>query len=132
MALSRALMMRREWNRLVAEVSPQYTAGTIDRSAHTFLMWNWLCLWLGCLEVVAEGFEKGYEHDPKLIDVAIAERLASPFRRKLKGFRNKIFHPEPYNHRRVLEVLEELHEFVPWAERLTNDFDEFFHRYLTS
>lgn len=132
MALSRAMMMRREWNRIVEEISPAYSAGAIDRNTYTFTLWNWMCLWLGCLEVVVEGFETGYQHDHGLLDQRLSELLASPFRPMLKGFRNKIFHPEPFNHSRVIEVLQQLHDFVPWAEQLTEEFESFFRRYLAS
>lgn len=132
MALSRAMMMRREWNRVVSEVSPRYAAGAIDRDVYTFTLWNWMCLWLGCLEVVVEGFEQGYQHDPDLLDQTVSGLLASPFRPMLKGFRNKIFHPEPFNHSKVLEVLEQLHDFVPWAESLTDELEAFFRRYLAA
>jgi len=131
LAFARVQMTRAEWERHVEEIRDDYIAGSVDRSAHTLVLWNWLSLWLGCLAVVAEGFEKGYEHDPKLLDTTLSSLLASPKREQLKGYRNKIFHPEPYTHQYVIGVMREIHEFVPWAEELTDELDRFFRDYLS-
>jgi hypothetical protein len=130
MAFSRVRMMRREWSRIVDAAMPHYTSESADRDVYTFTVYNWMCLWLACLEVVVEGFEHACEHDRGLCDMELAGQLASPFRQKLKGFRNKIFHPEPFNHPNVITVLERAPEFVLWAETITNAFERVLGQYL--
>jgi hypothetical protein len=134
-ALSRAMMLRREWSRAVMDFPATDADNKVGQAApfaEVFVWWNWACLWLGCLEVVVEGFEEGYKHDARLIDQRISDQLSSPFRQMLKRLRNKTFHPEPFNDAKVLEVLRWHREFIPWAERLTDELDEFFQRYLRS
>lgn len=132
LALGRAQLTREQWNSEVDKVKLDYIAGSIERAAHTFLIWNWLSLWLGCLAVVAEGFETGYEHDHRLLDAVITELLHSPHQKELKRYRNKIFHPEPYDHDHVIRVLKALDTFIPWAENLHDEFVRFFQGYLSN
>lgn len=132
LAFARVQMTREQWDQLVEQIKPAYTAGLIDRSAYTMKLWNWMSLWFGCLAVVAEGFEQGREDDPRLNDERLEELLASPNRTRLKGYRNKIFHPERYNHSHIIRVVREAHEFVPWAETLSDEFARFFLDYLKS
>lgn len=132
LAFARVQMTRQQWDQLVERIKPEYIAGSIDRTVYTMKLWNWMSLWFGCLAVVAEGFESGLEHDRRLTDETLAGLLASPRRAELRKYRNKIFHPERYDHSHITEVVREAHEFVPWAETLTDEFARFFLEYLKS
>jgi hypothetical protein len=123
-------MLRKQWSETVESIDIKTADDEAERTMLTFTLYNWMALWLGCLEVVAEGFEHGYEYDPRLLDTRLSELLASKHRAKLKGFRNKIFHPEPFNHASILAVIGELRSFEPWAEELTDEFERFFRQYL--
>jgi hypothetical protein len=131
----RAALMRRECDREIAaldsnsELEPHLAAAGLPAR---FRLWTFLNLWLACLAVVAEGWDNSYKHGFPMTDPEIEGLLASEYRTHLRRFRNKIFHPEPYDHHDVRVVLNNHASVRAWAEELTEEFGRFFHDYLRS
>ena len=93
-----------------------------------FKAWTFLYLWLACLWVVVEGYRDSYQHGPPVLsDTRVDQLLQNSFADKLKRFRNKVFHPEPFDHEAVRAVLKEHEKVRAWAGELTHELARCLH-----
>lgn len=102
-----------------------------DTPQDTLVLWGYLSLWLASLYVVLEGWEKQSLSDPALLDSEVIELSQSPNADRLRHLRNKVFHPELWNHEQVKVFLADRHEAVAWAERLSSEFRRLFETMLS-
>jgi hypothetical protein len=129
--LGRARLLRDECERELNELKEQGTSGDASPRSELFRLWTFLSLWLACLNVVVEGWEKSYRHGYPLVDHEIDELVTLEHRRTLRQFRNKIFHPEPYDHEHARAVWRDYAAVRAWADQLTDAFIRYFNNYLT-
>ena len=95
-------------------------------------MWTFLSLWLAYLWVVVEGYQGAYGSGYPLADPELDRLLVSPYTDQLRLFRNKIFHPNPYDHQAVRDILNDHAAVRAWAEEVSDAFDRFFRTYMDS
>jgi hypothetical protein len=133
----RARVMRVEWEKEDRKLRRKINCLPKDAALSIGDLGRWLTffsLWLACLQVVVEGYEESMK-DPRslLYDARIQELLEDSNRaRELKRYRNKVFHPEPYDHSHLSAVQRKYHEFASWAADLTDQFDRVFTEKLGS
>jgi hypothetical protein len=81
----------------------------------------YMCLWLGCLYSVIEGWSNLNIDEPR-----IKQLLEKGYKKKLYDFRNTVFHPVEYDDVRFHALAKEGQKSVDWARELTNAFKSFF------
>jgi hypothetical protein len=86
-----------------------------------FRLWTFLCLWLAYLYVLVEGYRNAYKHGFPLADPKVDSLLRSEYTEKLRRFRNKVFHPEAFNHEAIVVVLEDHAGVREWAGKVTDE-----------
>lgn len=125
--LSRAMVLRGEWKkedrrvRRRAAKLPQEAGLTIANLARWLTFYS---LWLACVQVVVEGYDRSHRYPNALLsDEAIDQLLTSSKRSKLRRFRNTILHPELYDHPDTNAVMQEYLAFAKWASDLTDQFE---------
>jgi hypothetical protein len=87
----------------------------------------YLCLWLGCLYSVIEGWS-----NLKIDELRIKELLEKGYTKKLFGFRNAVFHPVDYDDVRFHALAAEGQKSLDWASEITSEFKVFFESILVS
>jgi hypothetical protein len=85
----------------------------------------YLCLWLGCLYSVIEGWSNLNINEPR-----IRKLLNKGYKKKLLGFRNAVFHPVDYDDRRLQALATEGQKSIDWAREITYEFKSFFESIL--
>jgi len=85
----------------------------------------YMCLWLGCLYSVVEGWSNLNIDEPR-----IKKLLETGYKKKLFGFRNAVFHPVNYDDVRLRALAAEGQKSVNWARELTHEFKVFFESIL--
>lgn len=85
----------------------------------------YMCLWLGCLYSVVEGWS-----NLKIDEPSIKKLLEKGYKKKLYGFRNAVFHPVNYDDVRFQALAMEGQKSVDWARELTHEFMVFFESIL--
>ncbi len=81
----------------------------------------YMCLWLGCLYSVVEGWSNLNIDEPR-----IKKLMEKGYKKKLYGFRNAVFHPVDYDDVRLQALAAEGQKSVDWARELTYEFKVFF------
>ena len=81
----------------------------------------YLCLWLGCLYSVIEGWP-----NLKLDNPRIKQLLQKGYKKKLFDFRNAVFHPVDYDDVRISDLAAEGQKSIDWAREVTNEFGNSF------
>jgi hypothetical protein len=88
---------------------------------------RWLtfyCLWLACLQVVVEGYDRSHQSPETLLSDPVIDRVLTAERRAvLRRFRNTILHPEFYDHPDAAAVLRKYRDVARWAVQLTKEFE---------
>jgi hypothetical protein len=86
-------------------------------------MWALFSLWLACLYVVIEGWERSHRYGSEelLTDASVNQLLTSEHRDRLELYRNTVFHPELHDHSDANEIAIHYGEIRPWAESLTQE-----------
>jgi hypothetical protein len=124
----RARVMRTEWEKEDRKLRRKISRLPEDATLSIGDLGRWLAffsLWLACLQVVVEGYEESIK-DPNslLYDARIQGLLDDSNRaRQLKRYRNKVFHPEPYDHSHLSAVQRKYHDFASWSTELTDQFE---------
>lgn len=85
----------------------------------------YLCLWLGCLYSVIEGWS-----NLKIDELRIKQLLENGYKKKLFGFRNAVFHPVDYDDVRFHALAAEGQKSLNWAREITREFKIFFESVL--
>ena len=85
----------------------------------------YMCLWLGCLYSVVEGWSNLNINEP-----GIKKLLEKGYKKKLSDFRNAVFHPVKYDDVRLRSLAAEGQKSVDWARELTHEFKVFFESIL--
>jgi hypothetical protein len=85
----------------------------------------YMCLWLGCLYCVVEGWSNLNIDEPRIMKL-----LEKGYKKKLFGFRNAVFHPIDYDDVRLQSLAAEGQKSVDWARELTYEFRIFFESLL--
>jgi hypothetical protein len=80
----------------------------------------YLCLWLGCLYSVIEGWSNLDIDEPRL-----KRLLDKGYKKKLYGFRNATFHPTDYDDSRMHALAAEGQKSIDWAREITYEFKSF-------
>jgi hypothetical protein len=86
----------------------------------------YVCLWLGVLYIVVEGWPKLKINQPQITDL-----LRSPLKDALHKFRNAVFHPEDYDDARIQALIDKGQESIDWARKVTRAYKLFFESILT-
>lgn len=129
---ARARLLREECDIAVAQYLESQPPTPPRLSPSAFRLWTFLSLWLAYLWVVIEGYRDAYKTGHPLADPEVDRLLASPFSDQLRVFRNKIFHPNTYDHQAVKTILEDHAAVRAWAEELSDAFDRYLRSYMTS
>jgi hypothetical protein len=127
----RARVLRREWEKEDRKLRRKTSQLPNDATLGIGDLGRWLTfysLWLACLQVVVEGYEESVQDPASLLyDARIQELLSDDDRAtQLKRYRNKIFHPQPYDHPHISAVQRQYKEFGAWAAELIDEFDRVF------
>ena len=85
----------------------------------------YLCLWLGCLYSVIEGWSRLNVDEPR-----INKLLEKGYKKKLYGFRNAVFHPVDYDDVRLHALAAAGQKSLDWAREITHEFKAFFESLL--
>jgi len=130
-AWSRARVLRAEWekeDRKIRRDTKRKGAGEALALSELTRWLTFYSLWLACLYVVVEGYRESVRDSASLLySPRIEELLADEEREKtLRSYRNKILHPEPYDHPAISKVQREYRKFAVWAAMLTDEFDRLF------
>ena len=72
LAFHRALLLRRQFDRFCADM-PDPEPNRALPPDQLFGFYAWYSLWLAALYAVVEGFEKGPNHDPLLLDERVQQ-----------------------------------------------------------
>jgi hypothetical protein len=86
----------------------------------------YICLWLGVLYIVVEGWPALKINQPQITDL-----LRSPLKDDLRNFRNVVFHPEDYDDARMQALIDKGQESIDWARKVTLAYKLFFESILT-
>lgn len=84
-----------------------------------------LCLWLGCLYSVIEGWSRLNVNEPR-----INKLLEKGYKKKLHDFRNAVFHPVDYDDDRIKALVATGQPSIEWARNVTKEFKKFFESIL--
>jgi hypothetical protein len=80
---------------------------------------TFLELWFASLQVLVEGYDRSHKHPDSALSNPDVDKLLTPSRRKkLRRFRNTVFHVEFRGHPHTVAVLKEYKEFTEWADTL--------------
>jgi hypothetical protein len=128
---ARAALLRDECDQAMKQYLAEQPESAEPRlTPSSFRLWTFLSLWLSYLWVVIEGYRESYKHGYPLVDTEIDLLLQSKFTERLRRFRNKTFHPNPYDHAAVGEIFDEHVAVREWAEQLTSALTRFFRGYI--
>ena len=130
-AWSRARVLRVEWEKEDRRIRRRAKRKVPAEALALSDLTRWLTfysLWLACLYVVVEGYRDSVRDSASLLySPRIEELLMDEEREKtLRSYRNKILHPEPYDHPAISKVQREYGRFAAWAAMLTDEFDRLF------
>jgi len=120
---ARAKLLREEFERAIDPFLAEqgHTSNPI-LSGPAFRLWTFLSLWWAYLYVVIEGYRESYTLGHPLSDPEIDPLLQSEYTEKLRLSRNKIFHPNFYDHRAIGALFQDHRPVLSWAEELTDSF----------
>jgi len=88
-------------------------------------MMTFFNLYLACMHTLIEAWDKSYLYDHKVYSL-----LKKGYGPKLEGFRNAVFHAEPWDDIRVVRVYDKHRDVRAWADQLIDAIGHFFRREL--
>jgi len=127
----RTQLLREECDQAaVAYSAEQEQEGASLFSPIGFRLWTFLSLWLAYLYVLVEGYRDAYKHGYPMSDPEIDQLLQSDYTEMLRRFRNKVFHPEAFNHDAIKAVFDEHENVRHWAGQLTDGLKAYLLAYV--